>query len=64
MKQYFLDNNVYFNKKLDKVYEVPYYKEMLENDINKGYIKYLENDKSEAFLDLTTGKRYYLIINI
>lgn len=53
-------NCIYFNKKLDRVYEVPYYKEMLENDTNKGYIKYLENDKSESFVDLTTGKRYYL----
>lgn len=53
-------NPIYFNKKLDRIYELPYYDKMLDNNIVKGYIKYLQNNGSDCFVDLTTGKRYYI----
>ena len=53
-------NSFYFNKNLDSIYELPYYNKMLDNNIVKGYIKYLQNDGSDCFVDLTTGKTYYI----
>lgn len=54
------NDSFYFNKKLDSVYKVPYYSEMLENNVSDGYMKYHESYGSNLFVDLTTGKRYYL----
>lgn len=53
-------SSFYFNKNLDSIYEVPSYIKMLDNNVGKGYIKYLQNDGSNRFVDLTSGKQYFI----
>lgn len=46
----------YFDKRLDAVYKLPEFNKILQNDITKGYIKYLSEDEIVYFTDLDSGE--------